>query len=381
MTAIRRIDVFGIRNLSNVQVFPSERINILFGANGSGKTSFLESVYYTGVGRSFRSQRADSVIQLGLSEITVFAELFSGATIGVSKSRAGSHVLKLMGERQSSWLATARQLPLQLVNSDSFALLEGSSKVRRRFLDWGVFHVEHDFSSHWRSAAKCITQRNLLLKERRLDTPQIEAWGAELGIYASKIDHSRAAYIKQLLPVFEEILAGLITVPSLGIKYLRGWDEGFDLEDVLKSTLERDQRYGSTQQGPHRADLQIRIGRHRAEEVLSRGQQKLLVVALKIAQGRLLAKLSGVKVLYLVDDLPSELDPVNRALVCDLLVQLESQVFMTCVDVAELDGAWPANTCPRKFHVEHGKIAPTDSAPQQPLKLNENTELTETAGQ
>jgi DNA replication and repair protein RecF len=203
------------------------------------------------------------------------------------------------------------------------------------------------------------------LKERALDKRQIEAWDAELSAYASKIDDYRAAYIKQLLPVFEEILAGLIKVPTLGIKYFRGWDEHSDLEELLMSSLERDQRYGATQLGPHRADLQIRIGRHRAEEVLSRGQQKLLIVALKIAQGRLLADLTGVKVLYLVDDLPSELDPLNRKFVCNLLDQLESQVFMTCVDVAELDGAWPESTSPRKFHVEHGKIAPINIAPQK----------------
>jgi DNA replication and repair protein RecF len=358
MTAIRRIDVLGLRNLSNVQVLPDEHVNIFFGANGSGKTSLLEAVYYLGLGRSFRSQRVESVIQAGLDEIVVFSELYSGATIGVSKSRVGTHVLKLMGERQSNWLPTARELPLQLLNSDSFDLLEGSSKVRRRFLDWGVFHVEHDFAHHWRSAAKCITQRNLLLKERSLDKKQIEAWGAELSVYAGKITSSRARYVKLLLPVFEKTLSALIAVPSLGIRYFRGWEEDANLEELLQSSLERDVRYGATQLGPHRADLQIRIGKQRAEDFLSRGQQKLLVVALKLAQGILLSELTGVKVLYLVDDLPAELDRANRRLVCELLAQLESQVFMTCVDSSDLDDAWPSSVCPRKFHVEHGKITP-----------------------
>ena len=358
MTAIRRIDVLGLRNLSNVNVFPDERVNIFFGANGSGKTSLLEAVYYVGLGRSFRSQRVEPVIQAGLDELTVFSELFSGVTIGVSKSRTGAHVLKLMGERQSNWLPTARELPLQLLNSDSFDLLEGSSKVRRRFLDWGVFHVEHDFSHHWRSAAKCIAQRNLLLKGRTLDKKQIEAWGAELAIYADKMDRSRASYVKLLLPIFEQTFTALIEVPNLGIRYFRGWDEGADLGELLRSSLERDVRYGATQLGPHRADLQIRIGKQRAEDFLSRGQQKLLVVALKIAQGVLLSELTGAKVLYLIDDLPSELDKANRGLICDLLAQLGSQVFMTCVDSSDLDEAWPPGICPRKFHVEHGKITP-----------------------
>lgn len=358
MTAIRRIDVLGIRNLSNVQVFPSEHINILFGPNGSGKTSFLEAVYYLGLGRSFRSQRMESVIQAGLGDTTVFTELVSGATVGVNKSRTGAHVLKLMGERQTSWLATARLLPLQLVNSDSFALLEGGSKIRRRFLDWGVFHVEQDFSTDWRSASKCIAQRNLLLKSRRLDLPQIEAWGAELSTYAMRIDSFRASYIRKLLPVFEEVLAGVLVVPSLGIRYFRGWEQDGDLEGLLRASVERDVRYGATQIGPHRADLQIRIGRQRAEEVLSRGQQKLLVAALKIAQGILLSRVTGAKVIYLVDDLPSELDAGNRARVCELLTKLGSQVFMTCVGAEELEGAWFSDISPRKFHVEHGKIMP-----------------------
>ncbi len=358
MTAIRRIDVLGLRNLSNVQLLPGEGVNIFFGANGSGKTSLLEAVYYTGLGRSFRSQRVESVIQTGLDEITVFSELFSGATIGVTKGRSGNHILKLMGERQSNWLPTARQLPLQLLNSDSFDLLEGSSKTRRKFLDWGVFHVEHDFSGDWRGAAKCLAQRNLLLKQRTPDKQQLEAWGAELGSYAARIDCSRRSYITLFLPVFERTLSSLIGIPGLAVKYFRGWEDGAELVDVLNASLERDVRYGATQTGPHRADLQIRIGKSRADEILSRGQQKLVVVALKVAQGVLLSELTGTKVLFLVDDLPSELDKNNRKRVCELLCQLESQVFMTCVDASDLDDAWPSSICPRKFHVEHGKIRP-----------------------
>jgi DNA replication and repair protein RecF len=147
--------------------------------------------------------------------------------------------------------------------------------------------------------------------------------------------------VNLLLPVLETTLSSLIDVPSLGIKYFRGWEEGVELESLLVSTLERDLRYGATQLGPHRADLQIRIGKQRAEDNLSRGQQKLLVVALKIAQGILLAELTGVKVLYLIDDLPAELDRANRRLVCELVAQLKSQVFMTCVDSTDLDEALP----------------------------------------
>jgi DNA replication and repair protein RecF len=361
-SAIRRIDVNGVRNLSCAQLCPAEQINILFGANGSGKTSFLEAIHYAAVGRSFRSQRLEPVICKDLADATVFIELFSGVSIGVNKNRNGAHILKLRGERQSSWLETARSLPLLLINSDSFSLLEGSSKVRRKFLDWGVFHVEHNFSSSWRGAARCIAQRNLLLKSRDIDIAQIEAWTVELAMHAESIDRSRARYLEQLLPVLESTLPHLLDVPALTIKYFRGWDEGSALADLLRGSLERDVRYGATQIGPHRAELQIRIGKLRAEDYLSRGQQKLLVIALKLAQGRLLTERNGGKVLYLVDDLPSELDASNRARVCRQLEALDSQVFMTCVDESDLESGWSSGTSLRKFHVEHGKMSALSSS-------------------
>ncbi len=355
-SAIRRIDVHGIRNLSCTLLTPSEHINVLYGANGSGKTSFLEAIHYAALGRSFRSPRVESVIRTDLAEATVFIELFSGACIGVSKSRAGAHILKLRGERQSSWLETARSLPLLLINSDSFSLLEGSSKVRRKFLDWGVFHVEHEFSASWRGAARCIAQRNLLLKSRPLDVQQIDAWSVELAEFAEHIDRSRALYLERLLPVFQSTLSHLLEVPALTIKYSRGWDEGTTLLELLRASLERDVRYGATQVGPHRADLQIRIGKLRAEDYLSRGQQKLLVIALKLAQGQLLTAMSGGNVIYLVDDLPSELDLPNRVRICRLLESFQSQAFMTCVDAKDLDSGWSPDASLRKFHVEHGKM-------------------------
>ncbi len=355
-SVIRRIEVRGLRNLHSIQLAPSERVNILFGANGSGKTSFLEAVHYLAVGRSFRSQRVEAMIQAGLADGTVFAELDAGCSIGVSKSRAGGHLLKLRGERQANWLETARTLPLLLLNSDSFLLLEGSSKVRRRFLDWGVFHVEHDFSAYWRGAARCIAQRNLLLKGRQPDIRQIDTWTVELAGYADRMDESRAMYLRRLMPVLEKVMSRLLEVTGLSITYSRGWDESLPLLDLLRESIDRDLRYGATQIGPHRADLQFRIGKLRAEDYLSRGQQKLLVIALKLAQGQLLVELTGSKVIYLIDDLPSELDERNRTRVCQVLEDMNSQLFMTCVGEFDLDAGWSAGISRRKFHVEHGKI-------------------------
>lgn len=357
MSVISRLDVLNVRNLADVRLVPSEKLNLIFGDNGSGKTSLLEAIHLLGLGRSFRSQKLNSIIQHDKDEGIVFCELIDGVSIGLSKTRSQGHLLKLMGERQRNWADAARHLPVQILNSESFLLLEGSSKVRRRYLDWGVFHVEQDFVGAWRRAAKCLAHRNLLLKQRNLDRAQLEAWDLELCRLSELIDKSRREYFALLCPALTETLIKLIDLPDLSFQYIRGWDESTELESVLKAGISRDLKYGATQQGPHRADISVRIGRSDAVEVLSRGQQKLLVCAMKIAQGHLLSQLVGVKSIYLVDDLPSELDLANRKRVCSLLDELECQIFMTCVDPAELDKSWPPGLLPRKFHVEHGKIA------------------------
>lgn len=357
MSVISRLDVLNVRNLSNVKLLPAQKLNLIFGDNGSGKTSLLEAIHLLGLGRSFRSQKLDSIIQNEKEECVVFCELAEGASIGLSKSRRQGHQLKLMGEKQRNWADAARHLPVQILNSESFLLLEGSSKVRRRYLDWGVFHVEQDFVGAWRKAAKCLAHRNLLLKQRSPDRNQLAAWDLELCRLSELIDSSRSEYFALLCPALLETVAKLVDLPDLNLQYCRGWDNTADLAGVLKAGLVKDLKYGATQHGPHRADLVMKIGRSDAIEILSRGQQKLLVSAMKIAQGYLLSRLIGVKSVYLLDDLPSELDASNRRRVCALLDELDCQVFMTCVDPEDLEKSWPAGLMPRKFHVEHGKIA------------------------
>ena len=360
MAKLQRLEISHLRNLDQVQLSPSPQINIFFGNNGSGKTSLLEGIHLLGLGRSFRSSKTESVIQDGSQRCTIFAELRDGISVGLIKERRQSQILKLQGDRQRNWIEAARHLPLQLINAESFSLLEGGPKTRRRFLDWGVFHVEHSFIGNWRNASKCLAHRNLLIKQQRLDKLQLAAWDAELSDAADQIDASRRRYFELFRPLALETIKELITIDGLNLHYWRGWEESISLADALKLSLEKDLRYGATQLGPHRADMFVRIGKKAAAEVLSRGQQKLLVSALKIAQGRLLTSHSGVQGIYLVDDLPAELDKHNRIRVCELLVNLGSQVFLTSVDSSDLENSWVSTSLPRKFHVEHGKISPVD---------------------
>lgn len=360
---LSRVAVTGVRNLHPVTLSPSPRINILFGANGSGKTSFLEALHLLGMARSFRSLRASPVIGHELESCTVFGEVClpngQARALGLQRARSGEVRIRIDGQNSRSAAELAETLPLQLINPDSFRLLEGAPKLRRQFLDWGVFHVEQRFLGSWQRLQQALRQRNSWLRHGTLDAASQAAWDRELSVASDEIDGFRRAYIQALKPVFERTLAELVDLDGLTLSYYRGWDKDRDLADVLQRSLERDRLMGHTQAGPQRADLRLRLQGHNAADILSRGQQKLVVSALRIAQGHLLNDVKRGRCVYLVDDLPSELDGAHRQALCGLLEDLGCQVFITCVDSTALDKDWRVDTPVSMFHVEHGSITQT----------------------
>ena len=144
--------------------------------------------------------------------------------------------------------------------------------------------------SAWQRLQQALRQRNSWLRHGTLDGASDAAWSRELSLASDEIDGYRRAYIQALKPVFETTLKALLDLDGLTLSYYRGWDKDRPLVDVLASSLERDRAMGHTQSGPQRADLRLKVGSHNAAEVLSRGQQKLVVCALRIAQGHLVSE-------------------------------------------------------------------------------------------
>ncbi|WP_101758652.1 DNA replication/repair protein RecF [Oceanicoccus sp. KOV_DT_Chl] len=360
---IRRLEITGVRNLSRACLENLSPINILFGDNGAGKTSVLESIYLLSSARSFRGHKLKPLVNIDMDSCVSFAEIdiegLGYQPVGIKRFKASAKpgVIKVAGQHVKSASVLAENLPLQVINADTFQLLEGSPSVRRQFLDWGVFHVEHQFYSVWKSAQRCLKQRNSLLRHARIDQPQLAVWTSELVQHAELIHGYRAAYFTQLVPVFEKVLDRLIDLDGLQLAYFRGWDKDRTFTEVLASNQQREQEQGYTLSGPHRADLKLRYRASNAADILSRGQQKLVVCALRVAQGYLLSQLTGKSCVFLVDDLPAELDFRHRKALCGLFEELQCQVFVTCVDHNDLVGCWGDDTSISMFHVEQGKIS------------------------
>jgi DNA replication and repair protein RecF len=359
--SLTRLMIQNLRNLQAVDIYPSEQVNLFSGLNGSGKTSILEAISILGLGRSFRTHKHKPLIRYEQSSYTLFGQVKNGAAqipLGVNRQLNGEVSFKAHGSVVSSAAALAGYLPLQIFNADSFQLLDGSPKERRQFIDWLVFHVEPNFFQVWKDHQLCLKHRNSLLRRDRIDSFELESWDQELIGFTERLTDFRKSSLDGFNKTFAELSQEFLGLEGLQLSFYQGWDKGLSYAQALAGAYEGDRNQGFTRLGGHRADLKITLNGLDAADVLSRGQQKLLVTALKIAQGLLFSQLTERKCIYLIDDLPAELDKDHRALLVHWLDTMKTQVFITGVDQHSLIEAWEktTNVNIKLFHVEQGRV-------------------------
>jgi DNA replication and repair protein RecF len=335
-------NVNNFRSFTQIELDFSDQCNLFYGKNGSGKTSLLEAIYYLILGRSFRSHLLRRIIRYGSDGFSLFGKIQqenNEIAVGITKSIDAGKQVKIAGKNVSSNVEITRLQPLQLLTHNSYFLLSEGPKVRRQFIDWGLFHVKQSFLELWRKVERILEQRNIAIRTKS-SADHIKVWDKELSLYGLELHNYRKQYVENLLPVVQEVLQQLSCNFSVDISYSAGWNTGVDLLSALTNNLKNDLHLGYTAIGPHRADLQIFIGKVPAKDALSRGQQKLLLYGLQIAQGILLNKLANKKCIYLVDDLLAELDNHKCKLLANVLLGLtKTQIFvtgLTCKDLEKL---------------------------------------------
>ena len=352
---LSRIELSHFRNFSQYEIDAAPSFNLFVGKNGSGKTSLLEAIYFFSMGRSFRNPSYLACIQHQQSFFRLIGNLTNASAepclIGIEKNTNNTlSQTKINGVAPSNNAELARLLPMQLVHHETFHLLDAGPQYRREFIDWGVFYTEPQFFQLWQHFQRALKQRNALLKNP--DAAQYDFWEKELANYALQIDQLRRLYLTLLLPVLEELIAPLGFVDTISIHYHSGWDQQREYLQVLQKARQRDEILGSTQSGPHRADLKIKAGSFDVDHILSRGQQKMLSFAMRIAQALLLQRLHQQNCVFLVDDLASELDAEHLAFAFAMLAKLKAQTFITAIHTHLFDVSL-SNVEHKMFHVEH----------------------------
>lgn len=358
----------GFRNLETQMVSFDAPFNLVVGPNGSGKTSLLESIYTLLNGKSFRTTKTSNIVchSLEAQEFVLRAYLTFGddnrRSVGLKKSVNERYLAKVDGEVANSIADLASVWPTQIVEPRSFNLLEGGAGARRRLLDWIVFHVEPSFGDLWKRYSAVLKQRAALLKQRDPNIELIAVWDTQLASLGEAINNYREPIVGKVVEVFRchaSELLGSGLLDRLKIGFYPGWSNNLSLGAALSLSREKDVKRRTTHYGAHKSDLRFGYDGLPVHEGLSRGQQKLLVLAWHLAQIEVLKSISGRSSLLLLDDLAAELDERNTSLFIESLNNLGVSVVATGLDIAlyqrvlsRLDLLHKA----RMFHVEHGKI-------------------------
>ncbi len=352
---LTELRVQNFRCLRALQLEPGPGLNLILGENGSGKSSLLEAIYFLARADSFRHGTRARLIRDDADELAVFGRLReddgSPLTAGVAYANETARI-KLGSAEGATVLELVRALPVQLIDPRLHQLLEEGPAWRRRFLDWGVFHVEQGFYEVWRRYRRALMQRNQALRQQ-LSDGAVNAWNVELAATGEQVDAFRRRHAELL----RGRMLGLLK-PELGLveaQYYGGWPQGAALAETLSGGTPRDREAGYTVAGPHRADLRVRLKGAPVPERASRGEQKLVTMALLLSQAREVYAATGRRPILLIDDLAAELGPHYRLWLLRQIDTLGMQAFLTFLEDRDIPYR---DVKHRLFHVEHGQLRP-----------------------
>ncbi|WP_296242923.1 MULTISPECIES: DNA replication/repair protein RecF [unclassified Psychrobacter] len=411
---IERLQISHLRNLTQISL-NTAACNVIIGANGSGKTSLLEAIFLLSRGKSFRHHQPRRYIQHHQNAATVHAKLNDGSTLAIQKQVDATTVLRLNQATVYNQSILTEQLPTLLIDPSSMDMLEQGSANRRQLLDWLVFHMKQGFHPQWVAYQRLLKQRNSLLKSSRhlthIQLAELKSWDKGLASHAALIHHYRERVFTEWQPYFAKSIAQLLPdyAEQLSLSYNAGYDTTVPLDVQLSERLDQDLQLGYTRIGNHRADIHVHWRsndlpqptnneadssaivdsksvskidtaaklptiKEQAANVLSRGEKKLLITALRLSQLPLLLDdevsfteekesktlsqdvKSRVTPVVLLDDITAELDDRAINILLSTLAPLPCQVFMTSLtdEILPLVSQYWSEA--NMFHVKQGKI-------------------------
>ena len=352
---LTKLDVSDFRNIQNLSLTPHPRLNLVSGNNGSGKSSILESIQCLSTGHSFRTRKARELISRNAQSFTLTA-LFSDPhtsrehRTGLLRQRDGSVELRLDFEEVKSIAEVTRLLPVKTLTPDSHRLIQEGPDERRQFLDWGVFHMEHSYLDTWRQFKRSLSQRNQLLRDVA-PSSELKTWDSLFAESAVMLNTFRNNYVEKLSKALQVRLLDIDARFHVELAYRPGWSADHSLEELLVRNLDYHRRMKTTTDGPHRAEMSLTTDGVPAKQILSRGQQKVLVYLLHLAQLDLLDQSNARQAVVLCDDLTSELDQEHSTEIINQLLKLNGQVFVSGVNLDVL-----RHHDHSAFHMEHGSL-------------------------
>jgi DNA replication and repair protein RecF len=327
------------RNLKHDPIILHPVLNFFIGDNGSGKSSILEAIFYLGHGKSFRTSKTELLATYNKEQFTVSVKDNLDSQLGISKELSnGTTKIRINGEGHNKLSELAKHIAVQIITPESFKLFFGGPKERRRFVDLGLFHVEHVFPEHWKNYSRVLKQRNACIKSG-LNDSNLAYWTSQLVLQSSKLTEIRKSYVETLRTELNVWIARLLPhiKDEISVQFLQGWPQAKSLKDTYEQNIERELSYGFSLYGAHKFDVKFLVDKQVLETKLSRGQQKLFLLALTFTQAKLIEKVNRVKPILLIDDIGAELDVNSRTLLASAISELHCQVLITAIESSVLN--------------------------------------------
>jgi DNA replication and repair protein RecF len=326
---------------------------ILVGDNAQGKTSILEAICVLVRLHSPRSHRMATLARIGSNGFGIAGDPW-GVERQVRHSREGL-VLKADDDVRASKNAYLDDGGLVVwMGNEDLELIRGPGEGRRRYLDFIGAQIDSNYRRSWSRYRRALQAKNLLLKEGRPRDAEILSYEEILIEHGTALMETRARLVEELSPLAAEAQKTVSGKDEpLTLQYLPA--SGPDLRESILQARDRERRLRQAVVGPHRDDLSLRLHGMPAADFASEGQQRTIALALKLAQGSLLAGRGGRAPIYLMDDIFGELDPGRRnALMSHLPPKAQKWITTTHLDwlreTPELEGI-------RRFTVSDGGCA------------------------
>ncbi len=370
--SVVKLTTHNFRNLdSGKPIYLHPQLNFFIGDNGSGKSSLLESLFFLGHGKSFRTTKIDNLVTNSNTNFAVSIKDNNEVQLGLSRDvDLGLTNIKINGQRYNKLSDLVQNIAIQIVTPESFKLFFGGPKERRRFIDLGMFHVKHKFSNQWKVFNKVLKQRNACIRSNKTNENVFDYWTNLFCQQSIDVADEREVYVKALteeLNIWLKLLLPALC-SSVSVQYLRGWNQKKELQVLLNENVLREKKLGYSLYGAHKFDVKFLKDNQPIENQLSRGQQKLFLLALTFAQAKLISAQKRVKPILLIDDVGAELDINSRKLLSKSLVKLDCQIVITAIERSVLDPLLEFDEVGKDidkyklFHVKHGKVVPIVSS-------------------
>jgi len=361
--AVESLSVRGFRNLTSVDIELGPRFNVLSGDNGQGKTNLLEAAYVLATTRSFRTPKIAEIVGEGSQTASVKATVreASDARVQSVGLRRGMRVARIDDKRPETLASYAVRVPCVVFHPGMLALSSGAGQERRRLLDRIALYQTPSSLAEAASYGKALRSRQRVLETRGESASDLDGWEELVVRHGLALGAHRASAAALLAPTAEQAFERLGPADlRLAVRYLRGAPEDpQEFRVALQTRRPRDRARGAASVGPHRDDLSLVLGGRPVRTMASQGQHRAVVLALEVAEMRVIAETTGVQPLLLLDDVSGELDRSRTTALFASLREEQGQVLLTTTRPELIDTRGvSAEESRRDFTVESGRISP-----------------------